>query len=462
MSSPHLVSLGLSHGGGFSEEATPQGSLLWSRRRTFDLPPLLVVQASSSAVQQIRTLVKSTTSAKAFAFRAKVEGRGLLDKGDSFHCRQLQPTATSELEHGLGAGEPSMRNAAKLDALLFDDEASCWIYDRFKLVPHGRSNIYKYCTIFVKGVVKLLFDEHVLHSSECLNAMGLATARHVRNPLIWEVLNSGIPEGTAATTSLPEDAWDLLGLGAADGLNDRDLHIKNGQVCLLTGGDYMSAKRRYALENREAHRAQWRQQAEQRLAKALRESRRPRCVCVEKAAGESGVMKTQKFTWSKDGAKSFEWRKIYHALVGVVGPGEGGMLAEALITPTSMRTAGLCITSLVMYTDHRVMGQVVLPGVSHVSLMAATASLGFPSPGGGMGDWHISVKEVLFERPYIVHSGADLIQAIANGVDPSTVQAMAGGLPIPMTPVGVPTTYCRSTTVTKERGIIKSTMDWAK
>ena len=29
----------------------------------------------------------------------------------------------------------------------------------------------------------------------------------------------------------------------------------------------MSAKRRYALENREAHRAQWRQQAEQRLAK---------------------------------------------------------------------------------------------------------------------------------------------------------------------------------------------------
>lgn len=261
------------------------------------------------------------------------------------------------------------------------------------------------------------------------------------------VLNSGIPEGTAATTSLPDDAWDLLGLGVTDGLNDRELHIKNGQVCLLTGGDYMSAKRRYALENREAHRAQWRQQAEQRLAKA--ESRRGG---VEKAAAESGVMKTQKFTWSKDGAKSFEWRKIYHALVGQVGPGEGGLLAEALITPTSMR----------MYTDHRVMCQVVLPGVSHVSLMAATASLGFPSPGGGMGDWHISVKEVLFERPYIVHSGADLIAAIANGVDPSTVQAMAGGLPIPMTPVGVPTTCCRSTTVTKERGIIKSTMDWAK
>ena len=89
-----------------------------------------------------------------------------------------------------------------------------------------------------------------------------------------EVLNSGIPEGTAATTSLPDDAWDLLGLGVTDGLNDRELHIKNGQVCLLTGGDYMSAKRRYALENREAHRAQWRQQAEQRLAKVSCESNR--------------------------------------------------------------------------------------------------------------------------------------------------------------------------------------------
>ena len=62
---------------------------------------------------------------------------------------------------------------------------------------------------------------------------------------------------------------------------------------------------------------------------------------IEKAAAEGGVMKTQKFTWSKDGAKSFEWRKIYHALVGNVGPGEGGLLAEALITPTSMRHLGI-------------------------------------------------------------------------------------------------------------------------
>jgi len=72
---------------------------------------------------------------------------------------------------------------------------------------------------------------------------------------------------------------------------------------------------------------------------------------VEKAAAESGVMKTQKFTWSKDGAKSFEWRKIYHALVGQVGPGEGGLLAEALITPTSMRT-GVVDFSLAVFFSY--------------------------------------------------------------------------------------------------------------
>ena len=44
------------------------------------------------------------------------------------------------------------------------------------------------------------------------------------------MLNSGIPEGTSASATLPEDAWDLLGLGATDGMNDRELHIKNGQV----------------------------------------------------------------------------------------------------------------------------------------------------------------------------------------------------------------------------------------
>ena len=65
-----------------------RGSLLWSRRRAFDLPPVLVVQAGPS-VQQIRDLVKpskpskpsaSTTSkGKAFAFRLKPEGNASMD-----------------------------------------------------------------------------------------------------------------------------------------------------------------------------------------------------------------------------------------------------------------------------------------------------------------------------------------------------------------------------------------------
>lgn len=65
--------------------ARDTGSLLWSRRRAFDLPPVLVVQAGPS-VQQIRDLVKpskpsaSTTSkGKAFAFRLKPEGNASMD-----------------------------------------------------------------------------------------------------------------------------------------------------------------------------------------------------------------------------------------------------------------------------------------------------------------------------------------------------------------------------------------------
>merc|ERR1712157_716357 len=98
-------------------------------------------------------------------------------------------------------------------------------------------------------------------------------------------------------------------------------------------------------------------------------------------------------------------------------------------------------------------GAVVFPGVSHVSLFAATGSLGFPNPGGLGGDWHMSVKEVLFERPYIVNSGAELIAAISAGADPSQMSGPgAGNMQAAMLPVGVPMTYCRCTSVTKVRG----------
>merc|ERR1711972_363936 len=154
------------------------------------------------------------------------------------------------------------------------------------------------------------------------------------------------------------------------------------------------------------------------------------------------------------GQKSFEWRKIYHALVGGVGGmPEGGLFTETVISPTAMR----------MYTDHRVMGAVVLPGVSHVSLMAATASMGMPSPGGLANDWHMAIKEVLFERPYIVSSGAELIAAIQAGEDPTLVQTnQERGMQAAMLPVGVPMTYCRPTQTAKDRGTIKVKAEWAK
>merc|ERR1719401_2035593 len=108
-----------------------------------------------------------------------------------------------------------------------------------------------------------------------------------------------------------------------------------------------------------------------------------------------------------------------------------------------------------MYTDHGVMGAVVLPGVSHVSLMAATGSIGFPNPGGIASDWHMSIKETLFERPYIVNSGAELIAAIQAGADAGALADRG------LMPLGTPMTYCRATSVTKEKGQIKPTMDWA-
>merc|ERR1740133_35311 len=65
---------------------------------------------------------------------------------------------------------------------------------------------------------------------------------------------------------------------------------------------------------------------------------------------------------------AFSWRSIYHPFVNTTYDpvGDGHIVAEVCFTPTPMR----------MYTDHRVMGQIVLPGVSHISLCAACASVG--------------------------------------------------------------------------------------
>jgi len=239
---------------------------------------------------------------------------------------------------------------------------------------------------------------------------------------------------------VPEDGWDMLGLGASAEADERSMNITNGQTALLTAKGLLdSRKKQLAIERSHAKKA-----AGERMA-----------VKVASDKSEQGApvkLEGQKLTWSNERGH-FGWRKVYHALVSTVSPDSGGLMAECLITPVAMR----------MYTDHRVMGQVVLPGVSHISLMAATASLGMSS-GTGIGgqEFHISVKEVLFERPYIVHSGAALIEAIANKVDPKTLTVSNGGIPVPMEPVGVPTTYCRASDVTKERGLIKAETSWAK
>merc|ERR1712048_373231 len=55
---------------------------------------------------------------------------------------------------------------AKLDALLYDEEAYGWIRSRLKLKPDGDTHLEKYACIFVKGIVKILRDENALQHPE--------------------------------------------------------------------------------------------------------------------------------------------------------------------------------------------------------------------------------------------------------------------------------------------------------
>jgi len=137
--------------------------------------------------------------------------------------------------------------------------------------------------------------------------------------------------------------------------------------------------------------------------------------------------------------KEFGWKKIYHALLGPTGPSpEGGFVTEIAFTPTPMR----------MYTDHRVMGRVVLPGVSHVSLMAATGLVAFAQRDGSYGnDEQAVIKDVLFERPYVVGDGTEVFAPDRHVPDPSGMGALMPG----EIPGGI-ITYCRATHVSRERG----------
>jgi len=247
------------------------------------------------------------------------------------------------------------------------------------------------------------------------------------------LLLAGTPEGASSSLPLPDGAWDILGLGASvdEVALAKDWQVKNGQVALLTAADHVSNRHSVEVEKLEAHRHRWQQEAEERLARA-----RARKTPVERAAEAGiGVMKQGKFAWSKDGQRAFQWRKLYHALLGDVQETRDGFVTECVISPTAMR----------LYTDHRVMGAVVVPGVSHVSLFAAVGSVALPSPGP---DWHISIKEVLFERPFMITSGADVIAAVEGLVESQEV--------------GVPVVYCRAGTVSKLPGPVVPAVDWTR
>lgn len=129
---------------------------------------------------------------------------------------------------------------------------------------------------------------------------------------------------------------------------------------------------------------------------------------------------------------AFSWRSIYHPFVNnTFDPiGDGTIVAEVIFTPTPMR----------MYTDHRVMGQIVLPGVSHVSLAAATASVGMEGTGFKRNEFSINVHETFFERPYLVNDGNEIIAMVA------AQGGNAGAIP------GTEMTYCRIGRVDKEYG----------
>mmetsp|Transcript_95596 Transcript_95596/g.175203 ORF Transcript_95596/g.175203 Transcript_95596/m.175203 type:complete len:314 (-) Transcript_95596:85-1026(-) len=133
---------------------------------------------------------------------------------------------------------------------------------------------------------------------------------------------------------------------------------------------------------------------------------------------------------------TFAWRSIYHPFVNsVFDPiGDGSIVAEVCFTPTPMR----------MYTDHRVMGQVVLPGVSHISLAAAVASVGMEGTGFKRNEFSINVHETFFERPYLVNDGNEIIAMVAS-------QQQGGQVNLQQIP-GTEMTYCRVARVDKEYG----------
>eukprot|EP00811_Abedinium_folium_P005919 NODE_15447_length_1049_cov_9.241866.p2 GENE.NODE_15447_length_1049_cov_9.241866~~NODE_15447_length_1049_cov_9.241866.p2 ORF type:complete len:270 (-),score=86.39 NODE_15447_length_1049_cov_9.241866:161-970(-) len=141
--------------------------------------------------------------------------------------------------------------------------------------------------------------------------------------------------------------------------------------------------------------------------------------------------------------KEFSWTRILHPLLGeVLGMQTGGFLTETAFTPTALR----------LYTDHRVMGQIVIPGVSHCAYFAATAISGFSrieTKSGRPEEECGVVKEVLFERPYVLHRGFAVLMNRGHGDD------LDHGIPVVAgfgsgDETGDIVTYCRSGHVSRQ------------
>lgn len=164
---------------------------------------------------------------------------------------------------------------------------------------------------------------------------------------------------------------------------------------------------------------------------------------VEEVKKEETQLELKKKPQQLFNQRDFSWKKILHPMLGDLMTSDNSILTETPFTQTSLR----------LYTDHRVMTQIVIPGVSHISLMAATAMIAGQQMGDGQSgkteDECGVVTEVLFERPYFVHRGAHIITHHGQGAD------LNPDLPADLTlgpgsdETGAVMTYCRAATATR-------------
>lgn len=113
------------------------------------MPPLL------DTVQDFALAIKFPTEEDPNSQKLKVMSsqRELYMIADSFGPTHCHPSIYTDLAQ------------AKLDSLLFDEDGYEWISGNLGMLPNsGKVQVEKFATVFVKGVVKLLYDEHVMAS----------------------------------------------------------------------------------------------------------------------------------------------------------------------------------------------------------------------------------------------------------------------------------------------------------